>query len=85
MDEIFELIRLERKRQDDKWNNNSSNHHPLERNSILLEEIGEVAKEVNQYTFDNKSPDDMKKELVQVAAVVVAWLENVKIWQEEHQ
>ena len=76
MNNIFESIKEERKRQDEKWG--PSSHHPMEWSSILMEEVGEVSKEVNDYTFNSKDSTEMKKELIQVAAVVVAWLEDIE-------
>lgn len=40
---------------------------------VLLEEVGEVAKAINE-----RNRAEMKKELVQVAAVAVAWLEALE-------
>ncbi|NJO18714.1 MAG: hypothetical protein HC877_24240 [Thioploca sp.] len=41
---------------------------------ILMEEVGEVSK-----AYLNREPlDNIKKELVQVAAVVVQWLEDLE-------
>ena len=39
--------------------------------AILMEEVGEVARAIN----DRQSRDELRAELVQVAAVAVAWLE----------
>lgn len=40
---------------------------------ILIEEVGEVAKCINE----SMSKDELEKELTQVAAVAVAWLESL--------
>lgn len=70
-DDIFELIREERKRQDEKWGADRHQDGILW-TTILVEEVGEVAKDVLDLNTEN-----LKKELVQVAAVVVCWLESI--------
>lgn len=42
--------------------------------AVLMEEVGEVAHEVNENT---PSPADLKEELIQVAAVAAAWAESL--------
>ena len=69
MDRIFELIRAERAAQDAKWGDQSGNS-PERWGCILTEEAGEAAKEVLE-----EDVDALREELVQVAAVAVAWLE----------
>jgi hypothetical protein len=39
---------------------------------ILVEEIGEVARAM---TYDNGNPDDLVKELLQTAAMALAWVQ----------
>ena len=49
--------------------------------TILSEEVGEVAKELNEYKDYLDDPCFIKKikeELIQVAAVAVAWLEDLE-------
>lgn len=50
--------------------------------AILTEEVGEVAKEVYErsvFDSDDEDPDTkLRTELVQVAAVAVAWLEALE-------
>lgn len=41
--------------------------------SVLMEEVGEVAREINE----GPNLDRLKKELIQVAAVAVAWAESI--------
>jgi NTP pyrophosphatase (non-canonical NTP hydrolase) len=43
-----------------------------ERLAILVEEIGEVARAM---TYDNADPNNLVKELIQVAAMSAAWVE----------
>jgi NTP pyrophosphatase (non-canonical NTP hydrolase) len=62
----------ERDRQDEKW----STHRQIKPSiwlAILVEEIGEVAKAMLQ-----QKPYEMRKELVQVCAVSMAWLEAIE-------
>lgn len=73
MDERFEKIvndaLNEIKKQDDKWGKDRKKH-PLEWQCILLEEVGEVAKELcdNSFNADNLN-NDYREELIQVIAV----------------
>lgn len=73
MDNIFEEIRKERKRQDEKWG--VQNHSPLVWDSILNEEAGEVSKAALESYFTHMGSDDLddyRKELIEVAATAVA-------------
>lgn len=73
----FQLAQtLERQRQDLKWG--IQNHQSNVWLSILAEEFGEVAKALNETTLDPKTWEDLKTELVQVAAVAQAWHESVE-------
>ena len=54
--------------QDTKWGA-GRRKHPLEWNSILVEEVGEVSKEMNDNSFQPTLPESYEDELVQVAAV----------------
>lgn len=76
MTEIFESIEAELRRQEIK--HGTETHHPLEWNAILGEEVGEVNTECLEYTFNDKSTDDMIVELTQVAAVAIAWIADLK-------
>ena len=64
-------IMEERARQDRKWG--EQNHPNLYWLGILVEEVGESAKAIIEDDSEN-----IEKELVQVAAVAVAWLECIK-------
>lgn len=81
---VGRLIKAERKRQDDKFGprGNMGTMSREERLAVLTEEVGELAMAVNhvrEYDFSTKARTlamtNMKEELVQVAAVAVAWLE----------
>lgn len=41
--------------------------------SVLTEEVGEVAKEINEAFAGNGDKDKLVKELIQVAACAIAW------------
>ena len=45
----------------------------LERLAVLTEEVGEVAHALNE-----NDPDELRRELLQVAACAVAWLERIE-------
>lgn len=71
-DKIFREIRAERSRQDAKWGKVST-RRDAPWLAILMEEVGEVATE----TMDEHSINlKLEEELIQVAAVAVAWLES---------
>lgn len=59
-------VALERQRQIEKWG--PKGHIEVVWMSILMEEIGEVAKAINELRFH-----EVDEELIQVAAVVEAW------------
>lgn len=69
-DEVIYLINQERKFQNEKW---GSGRALTARTwaAILFEEAGEVAKATLEHDEDN-----LKDEIIQVAAVCVAWLED---------
>ena len=70
---ILEAIRLERLRQDEIWGP-EQDHDSGTWLAILTEEVGEVSKSL----LSMKDPAKLtEKELVEVAAVSVAWLEAI--------
>ena len=68
---VLDLIRAERMRQDSKWG--EQNHSDLYWLGILVEEVGELAKAIIENDGENGV-----KELVQTAAVCVAWMDAIK-------
>lgn len=76
MDEILKQIKEERQRQDNKWGT-ERDQHPAVWMTILSEEAGEVAQEIcfSNFEIDNLS-SNYRTELIQVAAVAVAAIEN---------
>lgn len=69
--QILDKIARERHRQDLKWG--EQNHTDERWLTILVEEVGELAKEIYE---GNKA--DLTDELVQVAAVAIVWLEAIQ-------
>ena len=69
---IFQLIRDERIRQDGRWGKQNNSHEKWL--TIIFEEIGECARATLK-----KDEKNLKEELVQVASVIVAWLETYQI------
>jgi len=78
-DHIFRAIRAERKRQRAQWNKthrfgfgdcSSLRVSNATKSAVLAEESGEVCRAVLE-----GDTTQLQKELVQVAAVAVAWLE----------
>ncbi len=66
-------IGLERKAQDKKWGFPQKNTY-CEWSSILAEEVGELAKELNELNFGRGDRERMRAEAVQVAAVAISIL-----------
>lgn len=76
--EIIEAIAKERQRQQDKhgeWSVASPFISDGDRLAILIEEVGEVGKAMQEH---DPHSDSLRAELVQVAAVCVAWLEAME-------
>ena len=73
---VFVAVEAERERQTEKWGDQwgAGNTPPATKLAILVEEVGEVAKEVLEGGEENPS---LRKELVQLVAVGVAWLESL--------
>lgn len=70
LSEAFGLVRAELSRQDEKWGADR-NQHDMIWLTILSEEFGETAQAILK-----KQPVETTEELVQVAAVSIAWLKN---------
>jgi NTP pyrophosphatase (non-canonical NTP hydrolase) len=67
---VLDLIDAEREKQDQKWG--ADRHLPPDTwFCVLGEEVGEVARGINEH-----DSDQLVAELIQVGAVVVAWLED---------
>ena len=71
----------ERISQEIKWG--VQNHSPIEWCAILMEEVGETAKEAHEFHFKKYYKDTgqlqrYQEELIQVAAVALAMLESLQ-------
>jgi NTP pyrophosphatase (non-canonical NTP hydrolase) len=68
-------IKTERERQDEKWGGRPGRER-IDTNytEILGEEYGEVCKAVLEHGWLSA---ELRKELIQVAAVAVAWVEQI--------
>ena len=91
MENILNLIKAERERQNEKWG--EQNYPVIEWQAILMKEVGEAAKEATDFHFKNPvknfegemvAPANgdqalrlsrYRKELIQVAAVAVQIIE----------
>mgnify|MGYP001616241009 CR=1 FL=1 len=67
--EVLEEVREERKRQDELWG--EQNHGDGMWLAILVEEVGEVANDINERS------KKLREELIQVAAVACCWVEAI--------
>lgn len=75
--EIICEIKKERQNQIKKWGNRK--WKPVEHIGILMEEVGEVAREiVDDYFLDWDTKENYKKELIQAGAVIFNMLENIE-------
>jgi NTP pyrophosphatase (non-canonical NTP hydrolase) len=87
MNDALKDILEERERQDELWG--EQNHHPVVWLSILMEEVGELAQEINEYKlFDNPNKSNftfntLRDEAIQVAAVAIAMVECLDRNKEE--
>lgn len=76
----YKEIERERVRQDKKWG--QQNHHDYIWHLILSEEFGEISQAVCVQKFDGKvsrkDQDNLDKEIIQTAAVLIAWAESRK-------
>jgi hypothetical protein len=79
--EILAAVNAERARQHSKWGRShpwgagdcsSPGVAPTVKAAVLLEETGEVARAVLE-----RDSDALRRELIQVAAVAIAWLEGI--------
>ena len=73
IDTVFEIIRMERQRQNDKWG--EQNHDDYRWLAILTEEVGELAEAILHDEFGGDAAGHTHTELIHTAAVAVQWLE----------
>lgn len=76
----LQLVQMERIKQDAKWG--EQNHDDFKWLAILSEEFGEVGHAVCEQLQNNYTPEVLREnlevELIQVAAVCVAWVECIR-------
>ena len=77
LEKIFSDIDIERTRQKSKWG--AQFHSDQEWPTILGEEFGEVCKAF----LEKGRSEELEAELIQVAAVAVAWLEDIRDWEKD--
>lgn len=70
---VLQDIVEERARQDAKWG--QQNHEAPVWSSILGEEVGEACQALLHDLYGGQAAGTLRKELVQVAAVAVQWIE----------
>lgn len=73
---VIQKIINERGHQDHKWG--IQRHSPELWMAILMEEVGEAAKEILEEQFSGYKSSGLYSELVQVAAVAIAILEQLE-------
>lgn len=71
----LECVADERQRQHEKWG--TQRHSWPEWMAVLGEEFGEACQEVCRVTWGGKMAIDLRRELVQIAAVCVAIVEHI--------
>lgn len=77
IEEVLEEVRLERVLQDDKWGW-PRRHSPEWWLTIMTEEVGEFAEDILEGHFtDGRYRHNMRNELIQIAAVAVAAIEDL--------
>jgi NTP pyrophosphatase (non-canonical NTP hydrolase) len=74
---VIDLVQAEKDRQLNKWG--ESNYSPYLWHAVLSEEVGEVAQELVNYSLTNdiQRLKDARKELIQVAAVAISFVESM--------
>lgn len=64
-------------RADKEWGDNNPHSHS-EWLSLLVEEVGEAARELNEGLGGDVDDDKLYTELIQIAAGVVSWARDLK-------
>ena len=80
--QVLEKIAQERQRQIEKWGDQE--HHDTIWYLILNEELGEVAKEILENDEYGSRNAKFQAELIQAAAVIVAWIEDLTRHKDFH-
>lgn len=70
---FLDVVRAERNRQFHKWG--EQNHSPDKWLTILTEEVGELAEEIEKFEVSSESSRNLLDEAIQIAAVAVQMIE----------
>ena len=73
MENVIAEVNEERGKQNDKWG--EQNHSSEWWLAILSEEVGEAAQAVLHDKFGGRAAGTLRCELIQLAAIAVAWIE----------
>lgn len=74
-DKIINDLLMERVKQDSKWG--IQKHSPETWMTILMEEIGEISKEVVELKFGHKfDSSNYRNEMIQACALLIAMIED---------
>lgn len=74
MESVLDEVATERAHQDDRWG--EQNQDDFVWGAILAEEVGEVNRAMLEARYGNGG-GNLREELLQVAAVAVAWVECI--------
>lgn len=79
LNQAFEDIRCERERQTELWGDQwkPGSIDPFRKVAIATEELLEIVRDVNDN--EGKETVELHGELIQLAAVLVAWIESLEI------
>jgi hypothetical protein len=80
LDRVIDAVAAERERQEQKHGRNTCASPSVPNGfklSVLMEEVGEVAQALQRGVLDTKGREHLRTELIQVAAVAVAWAESL--------
>lgn len=76
MESVLNAVAAERARQDARWG--EQNHDAYTYLAILTEEVGEAAQAALHDQFGGKAAGTLEAEVIQIAAVAVAWVECIR-------
>ena len=81
LQQLLDAVRMERGRQDEKWGRSFPKRPHSDWLAILMEEVGEAAKEVVERNAANSQSERqhhdyrLRKEVIEAAATCLSWLE----------
>ena len=71
---VIEKVKAARTRQEELWGTSYRDNATML--AVLMEEVGEVATGYQITEIEHEPDDNMREELVHVAAVAIRWLES---------